>query len=640
MSLSSRFSKYIFNTGNINLLSEDKLKKIVEYLSWGLIIGSIVNFLSHYIFSEYEPIVLYFSIITIALGIIILFLPLNKFSVKSMTLLLTTVMCIIIPILTLLYIEYSSIAIWAFPFVFIVIAILFPSRIPIILIGSSTIITQIIVWVIKPENTITIIGTDHFGRIGILIIGIIIAIFVSNIYSTKLQENINQIKEIETLAFHDHLTSLPNKYLFLEHLNHAILLSERKNHNLAIFFLDLDDFKSLNDALGHSIGDKLLISVANRLTTQIRGCDICARAGGDEFLITFENINNVEAVGLIAQKINLLFNEPFELENKSYYISAAIGIAIYPIDGMNSEELIRSADIAMYEAKKLGKNKYKICEPEMRGIAFHNNEISQQMFNAIHMDEFELYYQPIVNCESSKIVGVEALIRWRNSELGEISPSQFIPIAEKNGLIEPIGKWVIENACIQCKQWQNQGLPRIRMSINISTCQLQNSFFVQEVEAIIKSVDLDPRYLEFEITESVAMVDSLHVISVLNALRALGIKISIDDFGTEYSSLLYLKQIPADRLKISTPFIHGIGVSTKDESIIKAIIVLAKNMQFQVTAEGVETPEQLNFLSNQECDDIQGYYFYKPMPANEATSVLQESKSGLRELPLRSNVWR
>jgi EAL domain-containing protein (putative c-di-GMP-specific phosphodiesterase class I) len=384
----------------------------------------------------------------------------------------------------------------------------------------------------------------------------------------------------------------------------------------------------------------LLISVANRLTAQIRGCDICARVGGDEFLITFENINNMEAVSLIAKKINLLFNEPFELEAKSYYISAAIGIAIYPIDGINSEELIKSADIAMYEAKKLGKNKYKICESEMRDIAFHNNEISQQMFNAINMKEFELYYQPIVNCGSSKIVGVEALLRWRNLELGEISPSQFIPIAEKNGLIEPIGKWVIESACLQCKQWQNQGLPRIRMSINISTCQLQNSFFVQEVEDIIKSVDLDPRYLEFEITESVALLDSIHVINVLNELRALGIKISIDDFGTEYSSLLYLKQIPADRLKISTPFVHGIGVSIKDESIIKSIIVLAKNMQFKITAEGVETQEQLMFLADNECDDIQGYYFYKPMPANETMTVLLDSKSNSKEQPLRANVWR
>jgi diguanylate cyclase (GGDEF)-like protein len=640
MSFRDQFKKYLFSSGNINLLSEDKIKKIARFLSWGLIVGSIINFISNYLFDEFEPIVLYFSIISILMGIIILFLPLKKLSVKSITVLLTTVMCLIIPILTLLYIEYSSITIWAFPFVFIIIALLFASRIPLLLIGTSTIITQVIVWIIKPANTIEIIGTDYFARIGILIIGLIIATFVSNIYRSRLEENNKQLKEIENLAFHDYLTNLPNKFLFLEQLNHSIKLSERKKQSLAIFFLDLDDFKSVNDALGHSIGDKLLISVANRLTAQIRGCDICARVGGDEFLITFENINNMEAVSLIAKKINLLFNEPFELEAKSYYISAAIGIAIYPIDGINSEELIKSADIAMYEAKKLGKNRYKICEPEMRGIAFHNNEISQQMFNAINMKEFELYYQPIVNNESRKIVGVEALLRWKNLELGEIPPGQFIPIAEKNGLIDSIGKWVILSACRQCKEWQSQGLPRVRMSINISTCQLQNTFFLQEVEAIIKSVDLDPRYLEFEITESVAMLDPIHVITVLNALRAMGIRISIDDFGTEYSSLLYLKQIPADRLKISTPFIHGIGVSTKDESIIKAIIVLAKNMQFQVTAEGVETMEQLNFLTDKECDDIQGYYFYKPMPASEATSILLNSKSDSKQNPLKSNVWR
>jgi diguanylate cyclase (GGDEF)-like protein len=640
MSIRSKFSKYILSSGNINLLSDDKIKKIVDYLSWGLIIGGIVNFLSNYLFDEYEPIVLYFSIIILITGIVLIFLPLKKFTIKGITVFLTSVMCLIIPMLTFLYIEYSSITIWAFPFIFIIISLLFPSRMPLLLIGTTTIFTQIAVWIIKPDNTINIIGTDYFARIGILLIGIIIATFVSNIYRARLEENIQQLNEIETLAFHDHLTKLPNKYLFLEQLTHAISLSERKKQSLAIFFLDLDDFKSVNDAMGHSIGDKLLISVANRLTTQIRDCDICARAGGDEFLITFENINNIEAVNLIAKKINLLFNEPFELEKKSYYISAAIGISIYPTDGINAEELIKSADIAMYEAKKLGKNRYKICEPEMRGIAFHNNEISQQMFNAINLKEFELYYQPIVNSGTKKIAGIEALLRWKNFELGEIAPSQFIPIAEKNGLIDSIGKWVIVSACRQCKEWQSQGLPRIRMSINISTCQLQSAFFVQEVEEIIKSIDLDPRYLEFEITESVAMIDSIHVITVLNSLRTLGIKISIDDFGTEYSSLTYLKQIPADRLKISMPFTHGIGVSAKDESIIKAIIVLAKNMQFQVTAEGVETVEQLNFLVDQQCDDIQGYYFYKPMPSIEAASILLNSKSDSRQNSLRTNVWR
>ena len=627
MSFGSQIIKYLSDSGNINLLSEDKLRMITKYLSGGLIIGSVLNFFSNYLFNEYEPIVLYFSLLSLSLGIIINYLPFEKFSIRFTSIFITTLMCLIIPALTFLYINYSSITIWAFPFVFIIISLLFSSRLPLLAISISIILTQLGVWILKPNNTVNIIGTDYVARIGIFLIGIIIATYVSTVYRKRLEENLTQINKIERLAFHDHLTDLPNKHLFLEHLSHAITLAERKNEGLAIFFLDLDDFKGVNDALGHSVGDELLICVANRLSNHIRDCDICARIGGDEFLIIAEDVCNIQAVDLIANKINQLFAEPFELEKKSYYISAAIGISIYPIDGANSEELIKNADIAMYEAKKLGKNKYAICQSEMKENAFQNNAISQNMFDALKKEEFELYYQPIVNCVSHKIVGFEALIRWHCKNLGEISPVHFIPIAEKNGLIDSIGEWVILNACIQCKKWQDLGLSNVRMSINISTCQLQNLLIVQQVEKILKSIDLDPRSLEFEITESVLMIESSHLISVLDAFRNMGIRISIDDFGTEYSSLKYLKKLPVDRLKIPMPFIHGIGISKKDESIIKAIIVLAKNMELQITAEGVETQEQINFICEQDCDDIQGYYFFKPMPARDVQIILENEKN-------------
>jgi EAL domain-containing protein (putative c-di-GMP-specific phosphodiesterase class I) len=307
---------------------------------------------------------------------------------------------------------------------------------------------------------------------------------------------------------------------------------------------------------------------------------------------------------------------------------------MYPTDGENGEILIKNADIAMYKAKETGKNKYVLCTPLMKEAINETLKISNKLYRALEKNELELYYQPQVSTYTYEIVGVEALLRWKNPELGMIPPSKFIVIAEQTGLIINIGEWVLKTACKQNKMWQDAGYPKIRMAINISVKQFEDHSLLTVIEDVLKETEIDPKYIEIEITESVIMKEKEYVIATLNKLSEMGIQIAIDDFGTDYSSLSYLKNLPANRIKIAMPFVHGINVNNKDESITKAIIVLAKNMNMGLIAEGVETQMQLEFLSQGLCDEIQGFYFYKPMPASEMENILKKSLAGdsLKEL--------
>jgi len=430
--------------------------------------------------------------------------------------------------------------------------------------------------------------------------------------------------KIKYLAYHDHLTGLPNRLFLSEQLNHAISLASRMEKMIATMFLDLDDFKMINDTMGHDIGDELLVEVSKRLVNTLRKCDIVARIGGDEFIILIENVENIDYINIISKKIIECFNKPFRLNGQECFVTTSLGIAIYPVDGENAEVLIKNADISMYKAKGSGKNKYVLCTPVMKTTIIETMKMTNFLHRALIRNELELYYQPQVSCTSNEIVGLEALIRWNHPELGMILPGEFIPIAEQTGLIIPIGDWVLRTACKQNKMWQDAGLPRIRIGVNLSAKQFQNDHLVNDVDAIIRETGLDYKYLELEITESAAMKGKGDIVETLKTFRKLGIHIAIDDFGTEYSSLNYLKQLPADRIKIPMTFIRGIDVNTEDSAITKAIIILAKNMGLGVIAEGVETKKQLNFLNQIMCDEIQGFYYFKPMPVNEVEKILRK----------------
>ncbi|MEK6266253.1 MAG: EAL domain-containing protein, partial [Clostridium sp.] len=372
-------------------------------------------------------------------------------------------------------------------------------------------------------------------------------------------------KKIKQLAYHDHLTGLPNRLFLSEKLNHAILLSSRLETKLATMFLDLDDFKMINDTMGHDVGDQLLVEVSKRLVSTLRECDTVARIGGDEFIMLIEDVENMDSINMVSEKIIKCFSEPFRFNNQECFITSSLGVAIYPNDGVNAEELIKNADIAMYKAKEKDKNQYVICTPVMKTKIVEIMEMNNSLSDALKRNEFELYYQPQLSCISDEIVGLEALIRWNHPELGMVSPLEFIPIAEQTSLIISIGEWVLRTACKQNKMWQDAGLPRIRMGVNLSAKQFQNGNLVRDVEGILSETGLDCQYLELEITESAVMKGKGNIVETLTIFENMGIHIAIDDFGTEYSSLNYLKQLPADRIKIPMTFIQGIGVNIKDE---------------------------------------------------------------------------
>lgn len=440
-----------------------------------------------------------------------------------------------------------------------------------------------------------------------------------------LNEEISATQEkINYLAFHDNLTGLPNRVLFSDRINRAISSSDQTGKLFAIMYLDLDDFKMINDTMGHVMGDQLLIELSQRLVGALGKNDIASRIGGDEFNILIENLEDVDEVDATAKRIFQCFDKPFMLNDRECFITPSIGVVIYPADGDNADELIKNADSAMYRAKEKGKNQYIICDEAIKSAADETLKLSGGLYRALERNELELYYQPQVSCNSDKIVGLEALIRWNHPELGIVYPGKFIPIAEKTGLILPIGEWVLRTACRQNKAWQDVGYPRIRVGVNLSVVQLWNPDIVGKLEEILQETGLDPDYLELEITESIAMKEKEDIIGVLNEIKKMGIHISIDDFGTEYSSLNYLKQLPADRIKIDMSFIQGIDTGNKDEAIIKAIIVLAKSMGINVVAEGVEAKNQYDFLISELCDEIQGFYYFRPMPAVEMEKVLKQ----------------
>jgi len=423
--------------------------------------------------------------------------------------------------------------------------------------------------------------------------------------------------EMNYLAYYDALTSLPNRILFQNRLAQAIELAKRSAKYLGVMFIDIDGFKDVNDTLGHNWGDHLLNKIGHRISDCIRQYDTVARFGGDEFLIMLPQIAQQKDLEVITAKIMDIFRQPINLGGQDFYITASGGVSVFPADGDTVSALIKNADLAMYAAKKKGKGQVSFCSGEMKDAVLEKMTLTNCLYRALERQELFLQYQPQISIPTQEIIGFEALIRWKHPTLGLISPGIFIPIAEQTGLINNIGEWVLMTACKQNKNWQDQGYRPVQMAVNLSLEQFRSGNIEKIVKKCLDNSGLEPQYLELEITEGIAMKESEYVVKCLHKLKALGVAISIDDFGTEFSSLSRLKDLPVDRLKIDMQFVKGIGINAKDESIIAVMIHLAKRLGLKVIAEGVETQGQVGFLKDEDCDEIQGFYYYKPLSIDE-----------------------
>ena len=432
------------------------------------------------------------------------------------------------------------------------------------------------------------------------------------------------------LTRHDALTGLPNRNFFRDRLTHAMARAKRNGLMMAMIVLDLDRFKEINDTLGHTAGDKVLQAVAKVMRESLREVDTIVRLGGDEFALILEDIAHVDRVTALAERILQIFSNPLVIDGREIYVTASTGITLYPhgVDGVDA--LLQAADIAMHHAKEEGGNTYEFYAPEMNVHAAANLDMENLLRRALERQEFLLHYQPKVAVKSGRITGVEALIRWNSKELGPVSPAKFIPLAEKTGLIVPIGEWVLKTACAQNKAWQEQGYPPLLMSVNLSPRQFRQKNLLEMVAAGLRDAGLNPRFLELEITEGMIMVRPEKAIAILQEVHQLGVQLSVDDFGTGYSSLAYLKRFPVQKLKIDQSFMRDLTVDRDDAGIVTAVVAMAKSLNLEVIAEGVETAEQLAFLAKLDCDEYQGYYFSRPVPAGEFTRLFRTSDDSVR----------
>ncbi len=760
---------------------------IYQNISTALVIGSCLNFISQYfIYGVSFNTTLYLSIVVFFAAIMIFALGKSNWSDDAKDNVLIMAVSVLIPVVTIRFVQFGSITIWAFPFIFLLLFVLFNKRIMLIAASVSIITTQIMVWIMMPTVQVTVEGSDHIIRIGLFLIGIWAALYANKIYVLRLKENADQSRmqkmvidissdfitaseanlegkmglmleraamlfqcplafscyinpdgqtisctngpylshdwsrlcrwgldqfqtrselvvtdqndpcwrtweqavawprqdiksvimvpivvdsqvkgimgcvslqsnvvftekhlhfwriianvladaflkvkaeqEQHIMAYFDQLTGLPNRILFKERAAQSLSLAARDGAMMGIIFLDLDSFKNINDTLGHEEGDKLLNTVAQELVGSIRLTDTVARYGGDEFLILVNKFSEKKDLIAVVERIMRVFDGPFILNGQEFFVTSSAGVAVYPIDGIDVDNLVKNADIAMYKAKEQGKNQYAMCSSHMKEETQRIMHLTNRLYQAMEYDELLLYYQPQIDMKSKTIVGMEALLRWNQRDLGMIYPNVFIPLAEKTGLINPIGHWVLQTACRQNRLWQDMGYPDLRIAVNLSAVQFRNPRLVDQVAAVLDETGMNPKYLDLEITESVAIKEPTYIVKVLNALKKLGVCISIDDFGTEYSSLSRLKSLPVDRIKMDMIFTQGIEGSAKDRAIAKVIINLAKSLGLKVVAEGVETALQLDFLHQRMCDEVQGYYYFRPMPDYEVEALLKSGE--------------
>ncbi|WP_426449301.1 putative bifunctional diguanylate cyclase/phosphodiesterase [Paenibacillus sp. S-38] len=432
-------------------------------------------------------------------------------------------------------------------------------------------------------------------------------------------------RQLSYLAYYDPLTGLPNRQMFQQSLTMAVHSANQDGRKLAVMFIDLDRFKNVNDTFGHAFGDQLLVEAADRLRSGLGANDVVSRQGGDEFTVLVIDAERPEDAEKVASQIIQLLSHPFTIEGHELRVGCSIGIAMYPQDGEDSITLMKNADTAMYRAKEYGKNGCQFYNPEMNDTVIQKLVMEEWLNKAIELGEFVLYYQPQVDIFTGKMNGMEALLRWKHPRLGFISPGEFIPLAEETGQIIQIGEWVLREACRQNKEWQDAGYAPLKMAVNISPIQFHQHNFVQIVLQALEESGLDPKYLELEITEGIAMYHVDQVIEKLWTLRGHGLHISIDDFGTGFSSLSYLKKFPITKLKIAQQFVRDIPEDPDDAAIVQAIMAMALSLKLNVIAEGVETDAQLSFLLDIKCREIQGYIFSRPIPAADFVELLKQN---------------
>lgn len=470
-------------------------------------------------------------------------------------------------------------------------------------------------------------GTIYLGYLGFLLQAITGMSMIACLLEDEREASELATVEMEHLAYHDALTGLPNRPLFMDRLIMSLAQATRTNQKVAVFFLDLDRFKDINDSLGHSTGDGLLKAVAERIRRCVREGDTVARFGGDEFTLLIPRIDHVEDAAKIAQKILETLKIPFTIAEHELFVTTSVGISIYPNDGSDPETLVRNADTAMYRAKDQGRDNYQLYAPAMNARALERLALENMLRKAISHRELVLFYQPVADMQTKNIVGVEALIRWKHPEMGLVSPAHFISVAETSGLIIPIGDWVLRTACKQTKLWQKKIDSELTVAVNLSARQFQQPNLTEEIAEVLEETGLGAKYLELEITESNAMQNAENTIYTLRELKALGVRIAMDDFGTGYSSLNYLKRFPIDTLKLDQSFVRDITTDPSDAAIATAVIAMAHSLDLKVIGEGVETEEQFAFLRKQKCDYLQGYLFSPPLAVENLETYLVERKA-------------
>jgi diguanylate cyclase (GGDEF)-like protein len=462
--------------------------------------------------------------------------------------------------------------------------------------------------------------------IGIVLLTALLGRMSWQLAQSRLRESESKLehaRRVEYLAYHDGLTGLPNRSMFSKLLSQRISEARRYDRQLAVAFLDLDRFKQINDTLGHEAGDQLLQEVATRLQGCVRDSDTVARLGGDEFVVLLPELEDGKCAATVAHKVLAVIGKAFTLIGHEFRVTASIGISVYPQDGQDEQTLTKNADIAMYQAKAEGKNNFQFYSEKLNANSLERLTLESSLRHALERDEFRLHYQSKRDIRSGRIAGVEALLRWEHPDLGTVTPMQFIPVAEETGLIVPIGKWVLKTACLQSMAWQNEGLPPLSIAVNMSARQFSDEYLLQDLESILKATGMNPQLLELELAESLLIHDVENTLRILTGLKSLGVRIAVDDFGTGYSSLATLQRFPLDTVKIDRSFIGDLAGPSENAALADAIVAMGKSLSLTVIAQGVETKEQADFLRAHACDELQGFYFNRPLPAHQFAQLMR-----------------